>query len=324
MAIEAQTAWWINFSSSEDLQLLFRDDYFTSLPFLCVGKGSNLLFVDNYKGIILHCINTDYEVIKETEEHSVIRVGAGMEWDALVERTLQDGLYGLENLSLIPGTVGACAVQNIGAYGAEACQFISSVEMVDMETGKFQSLSVDECNYAYRYSIFKESEHRSKIITHVLFRLNKKPQVNISYASLKQSFTPEEDITPFLIRKKVIEIRESKLPNPKELPNAGSFFMNPVVSKAEFDRLQNLYPDIPHYPAEKEDLTKLAAGWLIERCGLKGHRDGSVGVHAQQALVLVNYGGATGRDVVNFAEKVANAVWSKFGVKLKPEVLYVL
>ncbi|MDY6147588.1 MAG: UDP-N-acetylmuramate dehydrogenase [Porphyromonas sp.] len=323
-AIEAQTEWWINFDSAQDLQLLARDEFFASNPFFCIGSGSNILFVDNYKGIILHCTNQDLEEIRRGEESAVVRVGAGMVWDEVVQKTLGRNLYGLENLSYIPGTAGASAVQNIGAYGVESCQFIEAVETVDLLTGEQKIFSNEECCFAYRYSIFKEKPYRSKVITHVHYKLATEPRVNTTYASLQQSFASGEVVTPQLVRDRVIAIRQSKLPDPEQLPNAGSFFMNPVVTKEVFERLIELYPSMPHYTAEKSGLVKLAAGWLIDQCGLKGYREGNVGVHNQQALVLVNYGGASGREVVNFAQMIAHRVNEKFDIKLSPEVLYVL
>ena len=323
LAIAAKADWWINYSSPQDLKLLARDEFFLSQPFLSIGGGNNVLFLEDFKGILLHNTNTDWQEVARDEDSVLLRLGGGIVWDEFVAKSLQMGFYGLENLSLIPGTVAASAVQNIGAYGAEARAFVHSVEAVDVLTGQDIKLSNRECRFAYRYSTFKEPEHRSWVITHVTYKLHTTPKPNLSYASLQSAFAADEEVTPAAIRDKVIAIRESKLPDPKVLPNAGSFFMNPVLPIDEFNAFIARYPNVPNYPAELPGFRKLAAGKLIEECGFKQQQTGKVGVYEKQALIVVNRAAATGAEVAAFAREVIGAVQEKYGVTLHPEVIFV-
>ena len=331
-AIDTIADWWITYDGIEDLQTLARDEYFTSQPFLPIGSGSNLLFTQGrYRGVVLHSEIKDllyYDETHSTLTHTGqqhVRVGSGIEWDALVASTLDQGLYGLENLSLIPGTVGAAAVQNIGAYGSEFSQFLIAVEMVDLATGIAFCIPNKLCNYRYRYSIFKEPQFRSCIITYVHLLLSTEPTCNLCYASLAKAFEDRETVpTPLEIRDEVIHIRKAKLPDPKEIPNGGSFFMNPIVNQTQYDEIKKLCNTVvPHYLTHKEGKIKLSAAWLIDQVGLKGYRSGVVGVYEKQPLVLVNYGGATGQDIAALAELVRTEVFKKFRVNLRPEVRYI-
>lgn len=331
-AIDTAADWWINYSSAEDLQTLARDEYFVSQPFLAIGSGSNLLFThDRYQGVILYSQIKEVTYYDESESalthpgQQHICVGSGVVWDDLVAMTLERGLYGLENLSIIPGTVGAAAIQNIGAYGSEVSQFIVAVDVVDLATGMKLRIPSALCDYRYRYSIFKDPQYHSYIVTHVHLILSTEPTCSLSYASLAKAFEDRDTLpTPQEIRQEVIRIRDAKLPNPAEIPNGGSFFMNPIVSQAEYDQLAQQYDTpVPHYPTSQPDKVKLSAAWLIDQSGLKGYRTGAVGVYDKQPLVLVNYGGATGQEVVALAEYVQGEVKRKFGIALHPEVRYI-
>lgn len=233
---------------------------------------------------------------------------------------LQRGFYGVENLSAIPGTVGASAVQNIGAYGAEVSQFISAVETVDLHNGEKHTFTHEECAFAYRKSLFKQPEMASHVVTHVTYRLSREPQLNLSYAALKQTFEGKNP-TPLEVRQAVRSIRSAKLPDHHEYPNAGSFFMNPVVEAALAETMLKAYPEMPHYPAK--DGVKLSAAWLIDQSGLKGIRHGAVGTWPKQPLVIVNYEQANGREVADFAQFVVDTVKKKFAITLHPEVRYI-
>lgn len=312
--------WWVAYSSLEDLDRLSRDEYFLSQPFLPIGEGSNLLFLKDFHGVLLYSQIKTIDLLHESENHVSVRVGSGVIWDDFVVWALDHGYNGVENLSWIPGTVGASAVQNIGAYGAEVEQFIESVETFDLKTGKEQRFSREECCYAYRDSIFKKEEYKHHIVTHVVFSLPKDGAVNLSYQAIKDYFSRETP-TPQAVRQAVIEIRKSKLPDPKELPNAGSFFMNPIIAIEEFERIREKYPNLPHYSAEKG--VKLSAAWLLDQTGLKGYKKGQVATYDRQPLILVNMGNATGSEVAAFAQELSDKVFEKFAIRLTPEVRYV-
>lgn len=295
------------------------------LPWIHIGEGSNLLFTRDYPGTVLHSRITGVEEIRRLGDEVVLRVGAGENWDKLVARCVACGYHGLENLSLIPGEVGASAVQNIGAYGSEAGQFIQQVEGVDADTGQRRILRNSDCRYAYRDSVFKHELRGRFIVTHVFYKLSLRFQPDLSYAALQRELAARrldaEKLTAQALRELVIDIRRAKLPDPAELGSAGSFFMNPVVDSSACERLLADYPDMPHY--EVANGYKIPAAWLIERSGWKGRRLGPAGVYDRQALVLVNYGGATGADVVRLSEAVRASVRGKFGISLQPEVNFI-
>lgn len=323
--IDAQADWFVPFTSVEDLELLARDEYFQECRCLPIGEGSNLLFLANFHGIVLRSAITSWEFLEETEGTVDYLVGSGVKWDDFVARTCAEGLWGAENLSLIPGQVGASAIQNIGAYGAEASELIQSVHTVHRRTGQRRIFSPEECHYGYRHSFFKEAEGADFIVTHVHYRLSKEPQPRLDYADLRArveavTATP----TPEAIRQVVIAIRREKLPDPAQLGNAGSFFMNPVIEAEAFARLQATYPQLPHYP-QPNGRVKVPAGWLIDQAGLKGYRLGHAGVYERQALVLVNADGeATGTDIARLAEYIQQQVKERFGIHLEPEVRYIV
>lgn len=290
---------------------------------LVIGGGSNLLFTKDYPGIVLHLSIKGYETVCEDRESITIRVGAGVIWDHLVNDCVEKGWYGTENLSLIPGEVGASAVQNIGAYGVEVKDLIESVQAIEIQTGKSRVFTNKECCYSYRQSIFKNELKGEYIVTHVTYRLLKNFTPLIGYGAISSALDKrgKKQITPHDLRSVIIDIRKSKLPDPEVLGNAGSFFMNPVVERSTFDHLNQIYPNIPHY--DMGDKIKIPAGWLIEQCGWKGKIQGKVGVYEKQALVLVNYGGATAKDIMDLSNTICQDVKDKFGVEIHPEVNWI-
>lgn len=309
----------VEFDNVADLREFFEEQ--RPEEWYVLGAGNNTLFTRDYKGVILTPVADGMTILSEDEESVELRVEAAHEWDALVEWSVERGLWGMENLSAIPSSVGAAPVQNIGAYGAEAKDVITVVEYFDTETLELCRLCNAECGFAYRESIFKHELRGRAIILAVEFKLHKMPRPNLGYGDVVGEVEKRGGATLRNIRDAICAIRQSKLPDPKVLGNAGSFFKNPVVERDVAQRLLKLYPDMPHYAVPGDDsVVKLAAGWLIDRAGMKGRRSGAVGVHERQALVLVNHGGATGADVIAFAGEVCRAVADKFGVEIVPEV----
>ncbi|RRD78502.1 UDP-N-acetylmuramate dehydrogenase [Alloprevotella sp. OH1205_COT-284] len=293
---------------------------------LHIGKGSNLLFLnDHYAGIVLHSTIKGMEILSDDADFSTIRVGAGEEWDDFVHSCIKQGLYGLENLSLIPGEVGSSAVQNIGAYGVEVGSLIESVETVEIATGEIKIFTRSECEYDYRSSVFKHRLRNQYIVTHVIYRLSHHFRPTLSHAAILSFFEQKgvatDQIKPMDLRNAVIEIRQSKLPDFREYGNAGSFFMNPVIPKEQARILLEKHPAMPHYAMP--DGVKIPAGWLIEQCGWKNRKTAVAGVHEKQALVLINLGNATGKDIAFLAEEIQKDVRKKFGISIIPEVLYI-
>ena len=287
-------------------------------PFLHIGGGSNLLFTKDYDGLILHSRIGGIEVTAEDSQTVSLRVGAGVVWDDFVACCVEHGWYGAENLSLIPGEVGASAVQNIGAYGVEVKDLITAVETVNIQ-GYGRVYSVEECEYAYRSSIFKRPENKSVFVTYVRFRLSKEERYTLDYGTIRQELAKYPAPTLPIVRKVIIEIRESKLPDPKVMGNAGSFFMNPIVPREKLEALQQEFPRIPFYELN-DGRVKIPAGWMIDQCGWKGKSLGPAAVHDKQALVLVNRGGAKGSDIIALSDAVRASVREKFGIDIHPEV----
>lgn len=305
--------------SVEQLQELFvwKDYYKTKR--LIIGEGSNMLFTKDFEGLVIHPNLKGIKLVEETEDFVVVKVAAGENWDFFVAWSVKNSLGGIENLSLIPGTVGASPVQNIGAYGVEAKDCILRVEAVDLTTGDRYFFTDDECGFAYRDSIFK-NEYRGKyLITYVYFQLSKKTEMKLAYGTIKEELKKFDEVNLRAVRQAIINIREAKLPNPAEMPNAGSFFKNPVIPQQKFEKLIKHFPKIVHYPL-KNNHVKLAAGWLIDSCGLKGFVLGKAAVHKNQALVLINRGNACGKDILKLAQYVQKAVFDKFAVYLDFEV----
>lgn len=317
--VHQQAAKLIEFDSNSDLQQIFAEHI--SDRWMVMGGANNILFTQDVEFPIIVPRNEQIELLSEGEEGVYIRVGAGLEWDELVEWSVERGLWGLENLSLIPGKVGAAPVQNIGAYGAEAKDTIASVEMFFPEQGAFVTLAAEHCGFGYRQSVFKSTLKGRVIITAVIFRLSKIANPKLGYGDVEREVEARGGVSLQNIREAICAIRRAKLPDTAVTGNAGSFFKNPIVEASVAQNLLELYPDMPHYPTTDSAKVKLAAGWLIDQCGLKGYIQGNVGVHSRQALVLINAtGNATGSEVIAFAGKVCQAVADKFGIKIEPEV----
>ena len=318
--MDVSAARFLEYASVEELQQQIAQGAVTT-PFLHIGGGSNLLFTKDYDGLILHSCIEGIEVTEEDERTVSVRVGAGVVWDDFVAYCVAHGWYGAENLSLIPGEVGAGAVQNIGAYGVEVKDLITAVETVNIQ-GDQRVYSIEECGYAYRNSIFKRPENKSVFITYVRFRLSKEEYYTLDYGTIRQELGKYPELTLPVVRKVIIDIRESKLPDPKVMGNAGSFFMNPIVSKEKLLALQQEYPQIPYYELA-DGQVKIPAGWMIDQCGWKGKSLGPAAVHDKQALVLVNRGGAKGSDIIALSDAVRASVREKFGIDIHPEVNFV-
>ena len=309
----------IEFDKSDELPAIFKQ-HITG-EWMVMGGGNNILFTRDIERTIIIPCDTTIEVIAEGSQSVDIRVGAGLEWDELVEWCVERELWGIENLSLIPGKVGAAPVQNIGAYGTEAKEAITSVEMYCPESDNFITLAAEHCAFGYRESVFKQTLKGRVIITAVTFRLSKSAKPKLDYGDVCREVESRGGATLRNIREAICSIRRTKLPDPAVTGNAGSFFKNPIVERATAEALLAEYPDMPHYPAADPEKVKLAAGWLIDKCGLKGYTEGNVGVHARQALVLINTTGeATGSEVIAFAQMVQQRVAEKFGIAIDTEV----
>ena len=290
-------------------------------PLLILGGGSNLLLTGDFPGTVIHSAMKGISA-SEREDGSVWVVAAsGETWDDVVAVCVENGWYGAENLSLIPGEVGACAVQNIGAYGVEAKDLIVSVEAVELGSGALKTFSGEDCGYSYRHSKFKDAWKGKFLITRVTFRLSKERTLHLEYGNIHAELERQGMAEPSLqqLRQTIIGIRNAKLPDTKVLGNAGSFFMNPVVPREKYDSLAAQYPAMPHYPVD-ETHEKIPAGWLIDQCGWKGKSLGKAGVYERQALVLVNRGGASGADIVRLCQTIRQDVKEKFGIDIHPEV----
>ncbi|MDR0768511.1 MAG: UDP-N-acetylmuramate dehydrogenase [Dysgonamonadaceae bacterium] len=320
--LNVKTGYFVEYDNEADLQRLLRDEYFFSQQFWHIGQGSNLLFLGDFDGVIVHSAIRGIEKVEETEDFVWLKAGAGMDWDSFVDHCVQNGWGGLENLSLIPGEVGASAVQNIGAYGAEAADCIEEVHAYFIETGEKRIFSKTECKYAYRFSFFKQPENRGKYyITHVVYKLSKHPELRLDYGNIRECIGAGA-ATLETVRAAVISIRKAKLPDPAETGNAGSFFVNPYINKEYYENLKKRYPDMPHYPVD-EKMVKVPAAWLIDRCGLKGKTKGGAAVHEKQSLVIINRGNASGKDIADLAAEICRIVKKKFAVELQPEVNYI-
>jgi UDP-N-acetylmuramate dehydrogenase len=316
LALPAKAEFFCSIDTVSQLQQALAYANQQKLKVTPIGGGSNLVLAGDLNGLVLH-INLKGVSTSAVIDNSIdISVGAGEDWHEFVTLCLNKGWHGLENLALIPGNMGAAPIQNIGAYGVELGQFIQSVAVVNIETGQSKVLSREDCDFGYRTSIFKQSAKDKYIITRVNLRLCTKPVINISYPALSE-FIDGQDATPKIIFDTVCQIRRSKLPDPKKIPNVGSFFKNPIVTRQQADKLIATYPGLPTFPVAG-GLTKLAAAWLIEHCGFKGKRQGKVGVHHKQALVLVNFEG-NGEDLLCLAEAIKSQVAEKFAVVLEVE-----
>lgn len=321
--MDVKTSLFVEYDSVAELKSILSDQDCRDRQWLHIGSGSNLLFTGDYAGIVLHSAIHGCEIVHEDEKEVQVRVGAGEVWDDFVAYTVNDGWYGAENLSLIPGEVGASAVQNIGAYGVEAKDLIVEVETVEVATAEERTFNNAECRYAYRESIFKKELKGKYVVTHVTFRLDKQPIFHLEYGNVRSELEKQGcGVTLPNVRNTIIAVRRAKLPDPKVQGNAGSFFMNPVVPRSQYETLLQQYPDMPHYDVG-EGQVKIPAAWMIDRCGWKGRQVGRAGVHTKQALVLVNCGGATGEEVIALARQIQASVLQTFGIHISPEVNFI-
>jgi UDP-N-acetylenolpyruvoylglucosamine reductase len=319
--MDVKARYFAEYSSKDELIELLSSQLLKENKFFHIGGGSNLLFKGDYDGVILHSKISFIEKVREDDENVWIKAGAGIVWDSFCEYCVDNDYYGAENLSLIPGEVGASAVQNIGAYGVEACDVIDCVECVEIETLKDRVFKNEECGYGYRDSILKKSLKGKYIVTAVVYKLKKTPCFKLEYGNIHNNLEGK-DVTLKNVREVIISVRRSKLPDPDEIGNAGSFFMNPVVSVDKFNQLKELYPQIPHYNVS-EDKEKIPAAWLIEQCGWKGKGFGGAAVHEKQCLVLINKNHALWSDITTLAEEICKSVMDKFEIKISPEVIYL-
>ena len=293
------------------------------LPVFILGGGSNILLTRDIEGLVIKLEIKGIHLVKEEGDQLWVEVGAGEMWHELVLHSIAQDWAGLENLSLIPGTVGASPMQNIGAYGVEIKDVFDSLQAMHRETLEMQSFDAEACRFGYRESVFKQTLKDQYVITSVTFRLSKTPNFHLEYGAIREVLAANDIDQPSIraISDAVIQIRQSKLPDPKEIGNAGSFFKNPTIPSTQFDTLKASNPSIPGYPSTEG--VKVAAGWLIEQAGWKGKRIGDVGVHAKQALVLVNYGDGTGEEIKSLSQQIQASVLDKFGIQLHPEVNFI-
>lgn len=322
--VDAAATYYAAIEHVQELLPLLSHPDLIALPMLVMGEGSNILFTKNFAGLVIKNVMRGITVIEDNADFVFIRVGAGENWHQFVMYCIEQGYGGIENLSLIPGTVGAAPVQNIGAYGVELKDVFYQLEAIHLQTGETRIFTREACQFGYRTSIFKHELKNKFMITSVVLKLHKKPKLNTSYSTLKNTLQlmnlPSLDIR--IISETVMNIRRSKLPDPKVLGNAGSFFKNPIISRDHFVKIHTKYPDLPHF-IQQDQRIKLNAAWLIEACGWKGKRLGDVGVYAHQALVLVNYGEGKGSDILKLAEQIQNSVYDRFGILLEPEVFLI-
>lgn len=321
MGVSANARFFAEVDTEDKLRgvLAFAEE--KELRVLVLGGGSNILFVGDFSGLVIHQTSKGIDVVLENDELVEIRVAAGENWHQLVQFCVTKGWGGIENLALIPGNVGAAPIQNIGAYGVELVNVFSRLDALFVETGDIKTFTKEECGFGYRDSVFKRELKGRIVIMSVNLILQKKPSVQLSYKALSDYLEKNGIADPGIeeVSKAVTAIRQSKLPDPHEIGNTGSFFKNPVIPIPVFNNLKEKYPGLPAYPVSEEQV-KVPAGWLIEKAGWKGKREGEVGMHAKQALVLVNYGKATGQELWEFANKVKKSVYQQFDISLIPEV----
>ncbi len=316
--VRQRAARLVEFDTADDLRSLFADG--GPARWTVLSGGNNILFTRDYDGVLLTPVACGIETLDDDGRTALVRVDAGVEWDDLVEWAVARGLWGIENLSLIPGKAGAAPVQNIGAYGCEAKDAIERVHLFRTDTLREETLEAAACRFGYRESIFKHELRGRAVITAIEIRLSHTAAPKLGYGDVEREVAARGGATLRNIREAITAIRRAKLPDPAERGNAGSFFKNPVVDRAVADALSDSWPDMPRYPAADPSKVKLAAGWLIDRAGMKGYAEGRVGVHERQALGLGNLGGATGGEVIAFARRVQQAVGERFGIAIDTEV----
>ena len=318
--IAATAKYFACFSSENELVELLRNDLCKTEPLFILGGGSNILLTQDFEGLVLANTIKGMEVLAEDNHSSTIEVGAGEVWHDFVLWNIDKNLSGIENLALIPGLVGASPMQNIGAYGLEVKDVITTVHFTEIGSGNSKILSNEDCNFGYRDSIFKHELKEKVVITKVIFKLSKTPLNKTTYGAIEEELKNLNlDPSPKNISTAVINIRSRKLPDPKILGNSGSFFKNPIIKTTQFENLKREFPEMVGYTIS-ETKTKIAAGWLIDNAGLKGYRKADAGVHKNQALVLVNYGNATGLEIINLAKEIQEKIKDKYGISITPEV----
>ncbi len=319
-----QARYFIAVTFVSQLQNLLRDPHWKEIPKWVLGGGSNVLFTQDVDALVIQMAIKGIEVVREDAQYTWLQVGAGENWHQFVLYCVENGHAGVENLSLIPGTVGAAPMQNIGAYGVEIKDVFEELEAVEIATGDLRTFDSPACAFGYRESVFKRNLKDLYIITSVTFRLQKVPTFQVTYGDIQKTLEAMnvESLSLRAVSDAVIQIRRSKLPDPAQIGNAGSFFKNPEIPRFQFEELKVQYPTLPGYPISDEGV-KVPAGWLIEQAGWKGHREGPVGVHDRQALVLVHYGAGTGQQIKDLAAQVQASVEDKFGIKLSPEVNFI-
>lgn len=318
--VDVKAKYFFEFTELEDLDVFLRSNAsWKEERIILLGEGSNILFLNDFDGLVIHPNIPGSHIINEDRQYVWIEVGAGENWDDFVSYCVDNHYGGVENLAFIPGNVGAAPVQNIGAYGQELSNVVESVKGYDLEKGEFVEYSNNACQFSYRNSIFKSTLKNQFIILSVVFKLDKFPKFNLDYSKLEEKVNEQGEVNLRNIKNAVTDIRASKLPDVNEIGSAGSFFKNPVVDVETAKQIEGNYNDMPVFKAG-EGKVKLAAGWLIEKCGWKGYREGDLGVHEKQALVIVNYGEVSGTDIYDLSEKIKVSVKDKFGVELEREV----
>jgi UDP-N-acetylmuramate dehydrogenase len=322
--LNSTAAFFAEVKSVEELSEIITSPDWSGIPKFILGGGSNILLLGDVEALVIHLQIKGIEKVKEDEGYVWLKAGGGEVWQDFVMFCVDQGYAGVENLSLIPGTVGAAPMQNIGAYGVEIKEVVETVEAVSLHTGTPRIFSWEECRFGYRESVFKHELKGLYAITGVTFRLNKVPDFKTDYGDIRNTLNDMgvSTLSVKAISDAVSSIRKSKLPDPAQIGNAGSFFKNPEIPKAQFDLLKTDFPSLPGYPTGS-DSVKVPAGWLIEQAGWKGYREGSIGVHSRQALVLVNFGDGTGEQIKNLSEKIQGSVSEKFGIRLTAEVNFI-
>ncbi|MCP9757645.1 UDP-N-acetylmuramate dehydrogenase [Lacihabitans sp. CCS-44] len=322
--LEAKAKYFSVFRSVEELIEILSDHKYKNEKKLFLGGGSNILLMNDYDGLVLRNEIIGIEVVSENTEKVVLKAGGGENWHSFVLETIERNLSGIENMSLIPGTVGAAPMQNIGAYGVEVKDVFVELEALNLWNFEIEVFDKDKCNFGYRESYFKHEGKGKYVILSVSFELSKKPVFNVSYGAIRDTLDQMgvKELSVKAISDAVIAIRKSKLPDPAEIGNSGSFFKNPEIEKTLYESVKQQYPAIPCYPID-ENTVKVPAGWLIEQAEWKGKRIGDIGVHTKQALVLVNYGGGKGQQIADLAYKIQTSVFDKFGIKITPEVNFI-
>ena len=323
--LQATARYFVEVNTLEQLVTVLKDNTFQNLPRLFLGGGSNILLTKDFEGIVIKINLQGIEKQQENELPVWLKAGAGVVWHNFVLHCIAQNWAGVENLSLIPGTVGAAPMQNIGAYGVEIKDVFDELEALNLSTLQIEKFALDDCQFGYRESVFKHIYKNQYVILSVTFRLNKTPNFHIEYGAIKDTIAEMgvQQLSIKAISDAVIHIRQSKLPNPAEIGNSGSFFKNPEIPIAQFQALKERFPAMVSFPSINPALIKVPAGWLIEQAGWKGFKDGHIGVHAKQALVLVNYGGGKGNDIKALSEKIQASVFEKFGILLHPEVNFI-